>query len=55
MGLLFVAGVMNLWWVAAIAVFVLLEKAASAGLPIARVTGLLLLVWGGWVLTRAYL
>ena len=55
MSLLFVAGVMNLWWVAAIAIFVLLEKAASAGLPIARATGFLLVAWGGWVLTRAHL
>lgn len=54
MGLLFVAGVMNLWWVAAIAGFVLLEKVASAGLRIERITGLLLVVWGGWVLARAF-
>jgi len=54
MGLLFVAGVMNLWWVAAIAGLVLLEKAASAGLRIARVTGVLLILWGGWVLARAF-
>jgi hypothetical protein len=33
---------------------VLLEKAASAGLQIARLTGLVLVVWGGWVLTRAF-
>jgi predicted metal-binding membrane protein len=53
MGLLFVAGVMNLWWVAAIAALVLLEKVARAGLRIERITGLLLLAWGGWVLARA--
>lgn len=53
MGLLFVAGVMNLWWVAAIAGFVLLEKVAGAGLQMERITGLLLIVWGGWVLARA--
>jgi predicted metal-binding membrane protein len=55
MGLLFAAGVMNLWWVAAISGFVLLEKTASAGLRIARIAGLLLVVWGGWVLASAFL
>ena len=45
---------MNLWWVAAIAALVLLEKAAGAGLRIARVTGVFLVVWGGWTLTRAF-
>jgi len=53
MGLLFVAGVMNLWWVAAISGLVLLEKVASAGLRIERITGLLLVVWGGCLLARA--
>ena len=31
MGLLFVGGVMNLWWVAALAVFILVEKTAFLG------------------------
>src|SRR5215831_3131234 len=53
MGLLFIAGVMNLWWVAAITAFVLLEKVAPAGLWIARATGILLVFWGGWMLTTA--
>lgn len=37
MGLLFVTGVMNLLWVAALAGFVLLERAAPAGVLIGRV------------------
>jgi predicted metal-binding membrane protein len=53
MGLLFVAGVMNLWWVSAIAAFVLIEKVAVAGPWIARATGALLILWGGWTLARA--
>jgi predicted metal-binding membrane protein len=53
MALLFVAGVMNLWWVAAITAFVLLEKVAPAGLWIARTIGILLVFWGGWMLTTA--
>ena len=46
MGLLFVLGVMNLLWIAALAGFVLLEKVAPQGLVVSRVTGLLLLGWG---------
>ena len=53
MAMLFVAGVMNLWWVAAIAVFVLIEKVAPRGLWIARATGLLLIFWGGWILSHS--
>jgi predicted metal-binding membrane protein len=39
MGLLFVGGVMNLLWVAAIAIFVLIEKVAPQGELAARVGG----------------
>ena len=52
MALLFVAGVMNLWWIATIAAAVLLEKVAPGGLWIARFSGIVLLAWGGWVLSR---
>jgi predicted metal-binding membrane protein len=44
--LLFAAGVMNLLWVAAIAVFVLLEKLVPRGPVVGRVTGALLTGWG---------
>ncbi len=50
MALLFVGGVMNLLWVAAIAAFVLIEKIAPQGLHAARAAGLGLIVWGGWLL-----
>ena len=50
MTLLFVVGVMNLIWVAAIAGFVLVEKLAPQGPRLARVAGVLLIVWGGYVL-----
>ena len=46
MGLLFVLGVMNLLWIAALAGFVLLEKAASGGRQVGRGTGVLLFAWG---------
>ena len=51
MALLFVAGVMNLVWVAAIALFVLVEKLV----PLAAVswgTGVGLVASGVWLLSR---
>lgn len=53
MGLLFVAGVMNLLWVALIAAFVLVEKVAPAPLWTSRAAGLLLTVWGLWTAAGA--
>ena len=46
MGLLFVGGVMNLAWIAAIAALVLIEKALPAGGWIGRAAGVFLIVWG---------
>ena len=51
MALLFVAGVMNLLWVAAIAAFVLLEKLVRGGAVASRVAGVALICWGVWVLS----
>jgi predicted metal-binding membrane protein len=55
MALLFVAGVMNLLWMAAITAFVLAEKLLPKGELLARVSGvvliaagILLLAWGCW-------
>ncbi|WP_119156440.1 DUF2182 domain-containing protein [Caldimonas tepidiphila] len=53
--LLFVGGVMNLGWIAALALFVLVEKLAPAGHWIGRVAGLLLLAWGLATLAAAFL
>jgi predicted metal-binding membrane protein len=44
--LLFVGGVMNMAWIAGIALFVLVEKLAPAGHWIGRVAGVALIVWG---------
>ena len=52
MALLFVAGVMNLWWIAIISIFVLVEKLAPRGLVIGRGAGLLFAVWGLWMILR---
>ena len=53
MALLFVAGVMNLLWVAVIAAFVLVEKAFPRGEAIARGAGVLLVVAGLLMLARS--
>jgi predicted metal-binding membrane protein len=50
MALLFVGGVMNLLWIAAIAILVLVEKITPAGRRIARVTGAAFVGAGVWLL-----
>jgi predicted metal-binding membrane protein len=47
MALLFVGGVMNLAWIAALAVLVLVEKVLARGPWIGRVSGAVLIAWGG--------
>jgi predicted metal-binding membrane protein len=49
MALLFVGGVMNLLWVAAIAGFVLIEKLAPFGVATGRLAGALLILAGAAV------
>jgi len=46
MGLLFFGGVMNLFWIAGIAVYVLIEKTVEAGHWMGYVIGIALIVWG---------
>jgi predicted metal-binding membrane protein len=53
MALLFVGGVMNVLWIAAISIFVLAEKVVPAGRAISRIAGAGFLVWGAWLLTEA--
>jgi len=53
MVMLFVAGVMNLLWVAVIAAFVLVEKVAPPGRVVSWAAGSVLLAWGAWVMARA--
>jgi len=50
MGVLFAVGIMNLLWIAAIAAFVLIEKAAPFGIWSRRVAGALLVAWGAGIL-----
>ena len=49
MALLFYGGVMNLWWIAGLALYVLVEKVAPAGHWIGHGTGGLLIAWGLWI------
>jgi predicted metal-binding membrane protein len=53
MALLFVLGVMNLLWVAGLAVLVLAEKTLPAGRWVTRTSGAALLAWGALVLLRS--
>ena len=50
MGLLFLGGVMNLWWVVGLALFVLLEKLGPAGDGVRRLSGVVLIGFGIWML-----
>jgi predicted metal-binding membrane protein len=54
MGLLFVAGVMNLLWVATIALFILVEKVAPGGPMVGRLTGAVLVAGGIVLLARGF-
>lgn len=53
MALLFVAGVMNLLWVAALAAFVLVEKVVPGGERVRLVAGVALVLAGGALMLRA--
>ena len=55
MALLFVLGVMNLVWIAALAAFVLAEKVVPAGNKVSKVTGVLLIGWGVYAVWDAYI
>ncbi len=55
MALLFVLGVMNLVWIAALAAFVLAEKVVPGGERVSKITGGLLVGWGVWVVLAAAL
>jgi len=53
MALLFVGGVMNVLWIAGIAILVLVEKITPAGWWIARITGAAFVGAGAWLLALA--
>jgi len=53
MGLLFVGGIMNLAWIAGIALLVLIEKAVPWGGRMSGLTGAVLVGWGAMTLAKA--
>jgi predicted metal-binding membrane protein len=53
MVLLFVLGVMNLWWIAALTLFVLAEKSRPAARWLPPAGGAALIAWGLWLIERA--
>jgi len=53
MALLFFGGIMNLWWIGGLALYVLLEKTVPARHWFSYGTGALLTGWGGWILAAA--
>jgi predicted metal-binding membrane protein len=53
MALLFYGGIMNLFWIIGLALFVLLEKVAPAGHWVGWVMGVGLIAWGGSMLLLA--
>lgn len=50
MALLFVAGVMNMLWVALITLLVLLEKVLPQGMRFGSMTGVFFVAWGTWII-----
>jgi len=53
MALLFVGGVMNLVWVALLAVLVLVEKVVPNGRRVSALAGVVLIIWGMATLLHA--
>ena len=52
MAILFVGGVMNVLWIVAVTIFVLVEKMVPVGRVISRVTGAGLFAGGVWMLAH---
>jgi predicted metal-binding membrane protein len=52
MALLFYGGIMNLYWIIGLALFVLLEKGMPAGHWIGRFSGIILIIWGATLLLQ---
>jgi predicted metal-binding membrane protein len=54
MELMFFGGVMNLYWIAGLALFVLFEKTVPTGHWLGYATGVALLAWGAGMLALAF-
>ena len=55
MALLFAGGIMNLVWIAGLAILVLAEKLLAHGRLFARISGVVMMCGGAWIFARAYL
>ena len=55
MALLFVGGIMNLYWIAGLAIYVAVEKLAPSGRTVGRVAGVAMAAGGLWLLAQSYL
>jgi predicted metal-binding membrane protein len=53
MALLFVGGVMNVLWIAVLAILILLEKVTPFGRWVARAAGIVCVAAGAWMLASA--
>ena len=53
MALLFVGGIMNLFWIVGLTLFVVLEKLSPYGETISKVAGALLIGWGAYVISTS--
>lgn len=53
MALLFVGGIMNLYWIVGIALYVLAEKTIPNGLVFARATGFGVILFGGYLMATS--
>jgi predicted metal-binding membrane protein len=54
MGLLFVAGVMNIFWIAALSLIVGLEKLLPRGIWLSSAMGVILTGWGAWLIVESF-
>jgi predicted metal-binding membrane protein len=55
MGLLFYGGVMDFWWIAGLAIYVLFEKLLAWGRLLPSLSGAILIVWGLTILLPTFM
>lgn len=53
MALLFVGGIMNLYWIVGLAIYILAEKIMPNPQLFSRISGAVLVIWGSWIVITA--
>lgn len=53
-GSVFVAGIMNILWIAALSLLVGLETLVPRGLGLSSATGVILTAWGAWLIAGSF-